>query len=62
MITNWHDSEPLFFLIDSFLRLGQKYKNILVGFLVHVKTFKSAFEINWPLEYLKSGLNGRKML
>ena len=29
---NWHDNEPLFFLIDSFLRLGQKYKNIFVGF------------------------------
>ena len=30
--------------------LGQKYKNIFVGFLVQMKTLKFAFEINWPLE------------
>ena len=35
-----------YFSIDSFLRLGQKYKNIFVGFLVQMKTFISAFEIN----------------
>ena len=32
------------------MRLGQKYKNIFVGFLVQMKTFISAFEINWPLD------------
>ena len=30
-------------------RLGQKYKNIFVPFLVQMKTLKSPFEINWPL-------------
>ena len=45
-LLDWHDNEPLLFSIDSFLRLGQKYKNIFVGFLVQMKTFVSAFEIN----------------
>ena len=38
--------QPLF---KGFLKLGQKYKNIFVGFLVQMKTLKFAFEINWPL-------------
>ena len=38
---------PLF--NKGFLKLGQKYKNIFVGFLVQMKTLKFAFEINWPL-------------
>ena len=29
--------------------LGQKYKNIFVGFLVQIKSLEFAFEINWPL-------------
>jgi hypothetical protein len=37
-------------LLRGFLKLGQKYKNIFVGFLVRMKTLKFAFEINWPLE------------
>ena len=43
-----------FFLIDSFLRLGQKYKNIFVVFLVQMESFISAFEINWPLEEIET--------
>ena len=38
-----------FFDLTSFYRLGQKYKNIFVCFLVQMKTLKFAFEINWPL-------------
>ena len=38
-----------FFDFTSFYRLGQKYKNIFVRFLVQMKTFKSPFEINLPL-------------
>ena len=38
-----------FFDLTSFYRLGQKYKNIFVHFLVQMKTLKSPFEINWPL-------------
>ena len=41
----------LFFLIWPFFqRLGQKYKNIYVRFVLQMKTLKSPFEINWPLE------------
>ena len=36
-------------LFKGFLKLGQKYKNIFVGFLVQIKTLKFAFEINRPL-------------
>ena len=39
----------LFFDLTHFRELGQKYKIIFVGFLVQMKTFKSAFEINRPL-------------
>ena len=46
LLTSWHDNGPLFFSTDSFLRLGQKYKNIFVGFSIQMKTFKSAFDIN----------------
>ena len=38
--------QPLF---KGFLKLGQKYKNIFVSFLVQMKTLKFAFEINWPV-------------
>ena len=38
--------QPLF---KGFLKLGQKYKNIFVVFLVQIKTLKFAFKINWPL-------------
>ena len=31
------------------MKLGQTYKNIFVGFLVHRKSLEFAFEINWPL-------------
>ena len=34
----------------GFLKLGQKYKNIFVGFLVQIKTLKFASEINLPLD------------
>ena len=37
--------------------LGQKYKNILVGFLVQRKSLEFAFEINWPLEGFKYDMN-----
>ena len=37
------------FDLTSFYRLGQKYKNVFVRFLVQMKTLKSPFEINWPL-------------
>ena len=39
-------------LFKGFLKLGQKYKNIFVGFLVQMKTLKFGFEINWPLVLL----------
>ena len=38
-----------FFDLTSFYRLGQKYKNIFVRFLVQMKTLKFGFEIYWPL-------------
>ena len=40
---------PLFFWLTSLLRLGQKYRNIFVRFLVQMKTLKFAFDIYWPL-------------
>ena len=36
-------------LFKGVLKLGQTYKNIFVGFLVHRKSLEFAFEINWPL-------------
>ena len=39
----------LFFDLTHFRELGQRYRNFFVSFLVQMKTFKSAFEINWPL-------------
>ena len=36
-------------LFKGFLKLGQKYKNIFVGFLVQMKTLKFALQINWAL-------------
>ena len=53
------------FDLTHFRELGQKYKNIFVVFLVQMKIFKSAFEINWPLETTHSKLGvfwGRHML
>jgi hypothetical protein len=38
-----------FVYLTSVYRLGQKYENIFVHFLVQMKTLKSPFEINWPL-------------
>ena len=38
-----------FFRFDPFSKLGQKYKNIFVCFLVQMETLKFAFEINWSL-------------
>ena len=35
-------------LFRGFLLLGKKYKNILVPFLVQMKTSRFAFEIYWP--------------
>ena len=35
--------------LDSFQRLGQKYRDIFVHFLVQRKTSEYAFEINWPI-------------
>ena len=40
----------IFFDAIHFRELGQKCKNIFDRFLDHLKTSKSAFEINWPLE------------
>ena len=42
-------SYTTFFDLTSFYRLGQKYENIFVRFLVQMKTLKSLFEINWPM-------------
>ena len=39
-----------FFDLTSFYMLGQKYENVFVRFLVQMKTLKSPFEINWPLD------------
>ena len=33
-------------LLKGFLKLGNKYKNIFVGFLVQMKTLEFAFQIN----------------
>ena len=33
----------------SIYTLGQKYKNIFIGFLVQMKSLEFAFEINLPL-------------
>ena len=41
-----------FFDLTSFYRLGQKYKNIFIRFLVQMKTLKFAYEIYWPLLFL----------
>ena len=47
LIGGFHfDSITLFFDSTSFYRLGQKYKNIFVYFLVQMKPLKSPFEIN----------------
>jgi hypothetical protein len=43
---------PYIFDVTSFLRLGQKYKNIFVHLLVQVKTLIFAFEIYWPLAHI----------
>ena len=37
-----------FFDLSSFYRLGQKYKNIFVCFLIQMKTLKSSFKFLWP--------------
>ena len=37
----------------GFLKLGQKYKNIFIGFLVQMKSLEFAFEINWPLGWIE---------
>ena len=42
-------------LFKGFLKLGQKYNNIFVGFLVQMETLKFAFEINWPLQLNQTG-------
>ena len=50
--TNWRIFLALlhyFFDLTSFYRLGQKYRNIFVLFLVQMKTLKFAFEIYWPV-------------
>ena len=39
----------LFFDLTHFRELGQNYRNILVRFLVEIKTLRFASEINWPL-------------
>ena len=39
----------LTFDLTHFRELGQNYRNILVPFLVQIKTLKFASEINWPL-------------
>ena len=39
----------LFFDLTHFRELGQNYRNILVRFLVQIKTLKFASQINWPL-------------
>ena len=46
---------PYVFDLTSFLRLGQKHKNIFVRFLVQMKTLKFAFEIYWPVDFSTQG-------
>ena len=52
-LLNWHDNEPSFFnwLIFEARAEIQKYFR---WFLVQMKIFKSAFEINWPLTCVKN--------
>ena len=66
--TNWRifilTLLPYFFDMTSFYRLGQKYKNIYVRFLVQMKTLKFAFKIYWPLvrviiEVAQGGVSSR---
>ena len=38
--------------MTHFRELRQSYRNILVRFLVQMKTLKFACEINWPVPYL----------
>ena len=45
----YHLIEELFFDLTHLRELGQKYRNILVRFLVQMKTLKFASEINRPL-------------
>ena len=40
----------IYFDLSYFREEGQKYRNILVRFLVQIKTSKSHSEINWPLK------------
>ena len=42
-------------LLRGFLKLGQKYKNILFIFLIQMKTLKFAFEIYWALVTIFKG-------
>ena len=43
-----------FFDLTYFREVRQKYRNILVRFLVQMKTSKSNSEIKWPLSLLSS--------
>ena len=40
-------------LFKGFLKLGKKYKNIFVDFFVQMKTLEFAYEISWPLMFVK---------
>ena len=50
-----------FFDLTSFYRLGHKYKNIFVRFLVQMKTLKFAFEIYWPLAEYKFNATSKQL-
>ena len=41
------------------MKIGQKYKNIFVVFMVQMKNEKFAFEINWPLTFVNWTLISR---
>ena len=56
IICNW------FFDLTHFRELGQNYRNILVRFLVQIKTAKFASESNWPLKNLRILLQIRSQL
>ena len=43
-----------------FRELGQKYKNIVVRFLVQMRSLEFAFEINWPLSEFKQYIFDKK--
>ena len=50
IMAHYHANFSFFFDLTYFREVGQKCGNILVHFLVQIKTSKSDLEINWPLK------------